>query len=65
MLSEIREGATMNKHLYVSLVMSVLGMALAAPAISQTAPDSRTIQVQVNYTGSGTVNAEHKIFVAL
>ena len=55
----------MKKRFYVSLVMSVLGMVLAAPAVSQTAADSRTIQVQVNYTGSGTVNAEHKIFVAL
>jgi hypothetical protein len=55
----------MNKRLFVSLAMCVLGIASAAPAVAQTSTASRTIQVQVNYTGTGTVNAEHKIFVAL
>jgi len=38
---------------------------LAAGADAQTSADGRTIQVEINYTGSGTVNASHKIFVAL
>src|SRR4029453_7727313 len=38
---------------------------LAASAYAQTSADRRTIQVEINYTGSGTVNASHKIFVAL
>jgi hypothetical protein len=38
---------------------------LAAGPDAQTSADRRTIQVDVNYTGSGTVNASHKIYVAL
>ena len=38
---------------------------LAASADAQTSADRRTIQVEINYTGSGTVNASHKIYVAL
>src|ERR1700726_4432900 len=46
----------MSRSLSVSLAVLFLGtMSVVA----------QTIQVQVNYTGSGTVNAGHKIFVAL
>ena len=38
---------------------------LAASGDAQTSADKRTIQVEINYTGSGTVNASHKIYVAL
>jgi len=38
---------------------------LAAGADAQTSADGRTIQVEISYTGSGSVNASHKIFVAL
>ena len=38
---------------------------LAASADAQTSADKRTIQVEINYTGSGTVNASHKIYIAL
>jgi len=38
---------------------------LAASADAQTSADRRTIQVEINYTGSGTVNASHKIYIAL
>jgi hypothetical protein len=38
---------------------------LAACADAQTSADRRTLQVDINYTGSGTVNASHKIYVAL
>ena len=42
---------------------ALLGILLAtAFAIAQS---GRTIQVDVNYTGSGAVNASHKIYVAL
>jgi hypothetical protein len=34
-------------------------------ALGQTSANQRTIQVDINYTGSGTVNANHKIYVAL
>ena len=34
-------------------------------ALAQTSGNKRTIQVDINYTGSGTVNANHKIYVAL
>lgn len=55
----------MKMRVYVWFGVSVLGMALAVFAISQTAPDSHSIPVQVNYTGAGTVNGTHKIIVAL
>jgi hypothetical protein len=38
---------------------------LAGRADAQTSADKRTIQVEINYTGSGTVNASHRIYVAL
>ena len=41
----------------------VLGILLAtAIAVAQA---GRTIQVEINYTGSGTVDGSHKIYVAL
>ena len=39
-----------------------LGLLLAAGAFSQ---GGRTIQVDVTYTGSGTVDARHKIYIAM
>jgi len=39
-----------------------LGLLLAAGAFTQ---GGRTIQVDVTYTGSGTVDASHKIYIAL
>ena len=34
-------------------------------ALAQTSANKRTIQVDINYTGSGTVNANHRVYVAL
>jgi hypothetical protein len=42
-----------------------LWLFFAACAVAQTSADRRTIQVEINYTGSGTVNASHKIYIAL
>ena len=53
---------TMSKRLCTTLGLFLL---LATFAVAQTTADSRTIQVEINYTGSGTVNANHKIYVAL
>jgi hypothetical protein len=52
----------MSKHLRTALGLFVL---FAASAVAQTSADSRTIQVEITYTGAGTVNASHKIYVAL
>jgi hypothetical protein len=48
-------------------VCTALGLFLlfAASAVAQTSADRQTIEVDINYTGSGTVNASHKIYVAL
>jgi hypothetical protein len=48
-------------------ICTTLGLVFlfAACAIAQTSVDKRTIQVEINYTGSGSVNATHKIYVAL
>ena len=51
----------MSKRLGTTLALFVL---FAAYAVAQTNA-GRTIQVDINYTGSGTVNASHKIYVAL
>ena len=52
----------MSKRLCTTLGLFVL---LAVGAVAQTSGDKRTLQVEINYTGSGTVNASHKIYVAL
>ena len=49
----------MKERLYVILATLVLATVFA---VAQT---GRTIQVGIAYTGSGTVNASHKIYVAL
>lgn len=49
----------MNKRLYVTMVVFLL------VALFATAQSSRTIQVDVSYTGSGTVDSGHKIYVSL
>jgi len=52
----------MSRRLSSALGFFVL---LAVCVAAQTGSDRRTIQVEINYTGSGTVNASHKIYVAL
>jgi len=53
---------TMSKRLCATLGLFLLP---ATFAVAQTTADSRTIQVEINYAGSGTVNATHKIYIAL
>ena len=52
----------MTKRL--SLFVAVFAI-LVTSAGAQTTPGKRTIQVDINYTGSGPVDASHKIYVAL
>ena len=52
----------MSKRLCSTLGLFTL---FAVCALAQTSANKRTIQVDINYTGSGTVNANHKIYVAL
>ena len=52
----------MSKRLWTTLGLFVL---YAVCALAQTSADKRTIQVDIDYTGSGTVNASHRIYVAL
>jgi len=47
------------KRLPIKLAALLLGAAIAS------AQSGGTVQVQLHYTGSGTVDATHKIFVAL
>jgi hypothetical protein len=46
---------------------STLGVfaLFAVGALAQTSASKRTIQVDINYTGSGTVDANHRVYVAL
>src|SRR3954465_8758336 len=48
----------------IQRLYTALGISLLA-AVFAVAQSGRTVQVDVNYTGSGTVNASHKIYVAL
>ena len=52
----------MSKRLCATLGLFAL---FGVCALAQTSANKRTIQVDINYTGSGTVNATHKIYVAL
>ena len=52
----------MTKHIRMILGLFVLS---AASIAAQTSADKRTVQVDVSYTGSGIVDASHKIYVAL
>ena len=52
----------MSKRLWTTLGLFVL---CAVCALAQASADKRTIQVEIDYTGSGIVNASHKIYVAL
>ena len=52
----------MSKRLWTTAGLIVL---CAVCALAQASADKRTIQVDIDYTGSGIVNASHKIFVAL
>ena len=52
----------MSKRLWTTAGLFVL---CAVCALAQASADKRTIQVDIDYTGSGTVNASHKVFVAL
>ena len=56
----------MRTHFRTIVALSAL-FAFFAPhdAPAQTSADKRTIQVEITYTGSGTVDARHKIYVAL
>ncbi len=56
------------------LIFGLLSVALAAPAAPQDKPAekpaekkaaSRTLKVKLNYTGSGTVDAEHRVMFFL
>jgi hypothetical protein len=48
-------------------VCSTLGVfaLFAVCGLAQTSANKRTILVDINYTGSGTVDANHKVYVAL
>src|SRR4051794_15994314 len=50
---------SMIQRLFAALAICLLAVA------SAVAQAGRTVQVAVNYTGSGTVDASHKIYVAL
>jgi hypothetical protein len=52
----------MTKRLSLTLGLFALFVTTAG---AQPQAGKRTIQVAVNYTGSGTVDASHKIYVAL
>jgi hypothetical protein len=61
-LLDDRTEGNMSKRVYTTLGLFVL---FAICGVAQTGADKRIIEVEVNYTGSGTVNASHKIHVAL
>lgn len=52
----------MSKRLFTAL--GLFGLFVTG-AVAQTNAGKRTIQVEINYTGTGTVDASHKIYVAL
>ena len=55
----------MRKTLYVVFAMLLLAFLLPAQAQDKAVEGAGIIKVKVNYTGSGTVDAQHKIMVFL
>jgi len=57
----------MRKRLYVVCGLLILGISAAVcrQATAQEKKAGATVAVRVNYTGSGTVDEGHKIYVAL
>jgi len=59
----------MRKYLPLALVFAVLGCAVAQDKAPEKAPEKapapRTLKVKLNYTGAGTVDEKHKIFLFL
>lgn len=47
------------------VVLGLLAVSLSPQAISQETKTGGTVQVRVNYTGSGPVDQDHKIYVTL
>jgi hypothetical protein len=58
----VMNGGGMTKRLYVTAALFAL---FVTGGVAQTNAGKRTIRVDVNYTGSGVVDAGHKIYVAL
>ncbi len=56
----------MKRSVFV-ICAGVLGLLLTSPrtAISQGASEGSTLKVRVNYSGAGTVDEKHKIYVVL
>jgi hypothetical protein len=57
-----RPEGKMTKRLSMTLGLFVL---FAICAAGQTNAEKRILEVEINYTGLGTVNASHKIYVAV
>ncbi len=55
----------MNKYWYLTLGAVAATLLAAAPRQESKPSLTRTVEVKLNYTGSGTVDSKHKIFVAL
>jgi len=53
----------MNRRAFAGCALGVLGSAITNAR--QATGQSSTVQVQVNYTGSGAVDEKHKIWVQL
>lgn len=53
----------MTKSATIVCAAVLLALGIAQPQLAQQ--KGGTVRVQLNYTGSGTVDANHKIFVAL
>jgi hypothetical protein len=55
------------KRGWLSVFGLILGLILVSPSrvVSQAASGPSKLEVRVNYTGSGTVDDKHKVFVVL
>jgi hypothetical protein len=58
----VEKGGGMKWRLCTTVGLFLL---VVAGAGAQTSAERRAIQVEINYTGAGTVDATHKIYVAL
>jgi hypothetical protein len=55
----------MKKYVYFALGMLLVGALVKASGQAKPEAKTRTLSVKLNYTGAGTVDEKHKIFVFL
>ena len=63
LVTEGIENLVMKKYIYLALGVLLVGTLVKASNQAKPETKTRTLNVKLNYTGAGTVDEKHKIFV--